>query len=88
MADVQVTCINKPNRNSLHEHITYLGNSTGKWPRAQVISWIENGANTFFTLERGKRANIVVRQGPTGKYVQTQADGQWTNNLLALSECP
>ena len=26
MADVQITCVNKPDRMSPHEHITHVGN--------------------------------------------------------------
>lgn len=88
MADVSVTCINKNPRNNTHEGITHLGGPKWKWPRADVIYSIEKKTNTFFTLENGKRANIGVVDGPNGKYVRTYADGQWTDNLLALPECP
>jgi hypothetical protein len=31
---------------------------------------------------------VHVRVSPSGrKYLQTQADGYWSNNLLALQEC-
>jgi len=91
MADVRVTCINKPDRFSRHEHITHLGNCPQwKWTREQVIASIDAGTNTFFVLDSasGKRANIAVRREP-GKapYVQTHADGVWNDNLLALPEC-
>jgi hypothetical protein len=87
MADLQVTCINKRDRNSLHEGITHLGGSNWRWTRAQVIEFIENKAHTFFTLVGGRRANVGVVDGPNGKYVRTYADGQWNDNLLALPEC-
>jgi len=90
MADVQVKCINKPHRESPHEHITHLGGDGGggwRWTRAEVIASIEAGTNVFYTLVGGKRADVVVREGPNGKYVQTRADGVWNNNLLALPEC-
>ena len=69
MADVQVTCINKQPRNNPHEGITHLGNLTGKWTRQQVIDWIEAKANTFFTVVKGKRADIGVVNGANGKYL-------------------
>ncbi|MQB43670.1 DUF3892 domain-containing protein [Rhizobium sp. ICMP 5592] len=87
MADVRVTCINKTPRNNTNEGITHLGNSTGKWTRQQVIDWIENKTDTFFTLANGKRADIGVVKGPNGKYLRTYADGVWNDNLLALPEC-
>jgi hypothetical protein len=89
MADVQVTCINKEPRNNPHEGITHLGNPAGnwKWTRQQVIDSINAGSNTFFTHVDGKRADIALVNGPNGQYVRTHADGQWNDNLLALSEC-
>ncbi|MET9221325.1 DUF3892 domain-containing protein [Streptomyces sp. NPDC003300] len=36
---------------------------------------------------RGNRAQVFVRTPAYGpKYLQTRADGVWTNNLLALPE--
>jgi hypothetical protein len=87
MADVQVKCINKRDRFSTHEGITHLGGAGWKWTRAQVIQSIEAKTNTFFTFERGKRAEVGVVDGPHGKYLRTYADGQWNDNLLALMEC-
>lgn len=95
MADVQVTCINKPDRMSAHEHITHLGNPNAtppwRWTREQVIQSIDAKTNTFYVLDpvTRKRADIGVFRVP-GKapFVQTYADGQWNNNLLSLNECP
>ncbi len=87
MADAQVTCINKQPRNDSHEGITHLGGRTWKWTRQQVISSIEGGTNTFFTMVDGKRADVGVVDGPNGKYVRTHADGYYNDNLLALPEC-
>jgi hypothetical protein len=87
MADVQVTCITKPNRNSPHESITHLGGSNWYWTRQQVITSIEAKTNTFYTMVGGTRANVAVVEGANGKYVRTHADGKWNDNLLALPEC-
>lgn len=90
MADVQVTCINKQPRNNPHEGITHLGGKGGngwRWTRQQVIDSINAKSNTFYTFEDGKRADVAVIHGPNGDYVRTHADGQWTDNLLALPEC-
>lgn len=88
MADVQVTCINKPDRNNSHESITHLGGPNWRWTTRQVIDSIKGGSNTFYTQVNGKRANIEVRRNAYGtEYLQTHADRQWNNNLLALSEC-
>lgn len=88
MADSQVTCINKEPRNDTHHGITHLGGPNWRWTRAAVIASIEGKTNTFFTLVNGRRAELAVRDGPNGKYVQTHADGAWSDNLLALGECP
>ena len=91
MADVMVTCINKLPRNNPHEGITHLGGTGGggwRWSSEQVIDSINAKSNTFYTLVNGKRANIHVVKGPNGPYLQTYADQQLNNNLLALPECP
>lgn len=92
MAEFQVTCVTKPNRYSQHEHITQLGGpGGGGWTLAtqEVINLIENKGETFYTLDGQKRANIGVRVHPQSrlKFVQTYADGDWNNNLLALDAC-
>lgn len=92
MADVQITCITKPNPRSPHEHITHVGNPpTWVWPREKVIASIEARTNTFFVLDprTGKRANVgVVREPGKAPYLRTYADGYWNDNLLSLIQCP
>ena len=94
MADVQVTCIIKPNPQSPHEHITHLGNPAvgWRWTREQVIASIEASTNTFYVLDPriGKRANVGVVRPGGGRtpFLQTYADGDWNNNLLSLNQCP
>lgn len=87
MADTLVTCISKPDRNSSHEHITHLGGHAWQWTTQEVIASIENGTNTFYTSVGGKRADIGVRERNGRKFVQTNADGYWNDNLLALDTC-
>ena len=92
MADCQVTCIDKPDPQSPHEHITHLGNPAlgWKWTREQVIASIDAGANTFFVIDpyNGKRSDVgVVRPAGWPAYVRTYADGDWNNNLLSLNQC-
>ncbi|MFZ5790706.1 MAG: DUF3892 domain-containing protein [Pseudomonadota bacterium] len=88
MADVWVQCINKTPRDDTHQGITYLGGPGWKWTRQEVIASIKNGSNTFYTFVGGKRADVKVRETADGReYVQTQADGYWNDNLLALPEC-
>lgn len=93
MADVQITCITKIHPQSSHEHITHVGNPAAnwKWPREQVIASIDAKTNTFYVLDSctGKRADVgVVRLLGRAAYLQTHADGDWSNNLLSLNQCP
>lgn len=89
MADVQVTCTTKGQHN--HKAITHLGGPGGggwKWTKKQVIDSINAKSNTFFTSVDGRRADIGVVSDPDGDYLRTHADGVWTDNLLALQNCP
>jgi hypothetical protein len=91
MADVRVSCVNKIPRDNPHEGITHIGGAGGdgwKWAREQVIQSINNGTNTFYVLADGRRADVAVVNGQNGPYLRTHADGNWTDNLLALPECP
>jgi hypothetical protein len=94
MADYRIDCINKPDRNSSHEHITHVGgpkpDGNGRWRDTvpNVVNFIETKTHRFYTRENGVTAWVYVRTSTSGhKYLQTQADGVWTNNLLALKEC-
>ena len=94
MADVQVTCITKAHPSSRYEHITHLGNPAAgwRWTREQVIQSIEARTNTFYVVDRltGRRAYIGVARPANGgsPWLQTYADGKWTDNLLSLDQCP
>ena len=93
MADVQVTCINKTDRDSTHEHITHVGGTGGggwRWAREKVIASIEDGSNTFYVKDAaGHRSEVGVIDPGNGrsKYLRTHADGDWNNKVLALPEC-
>jgi hypothetical protein len=92
MADCQITCVNKPNRFSTHEHISHIGNVVGGWKitRESAIQSIDSNTNSFYTIDAttGKRAEIgVVREAGKHPYLRTHADGKWNDNLLALAEC-
>ena len=94
MTDLLVSCIKLVPHHSPYEGITHLGGSTGVgggwcWTREQVISGIEKHGKTFFTRALdGQRAEVLVVNGPTGKYVRTHADMEWTDDLLLLARCP
>lgn len=92
MQEYEVTCINKPDRSSSHEHITHIGNIAGNWrlTREDAIRRIDSKESAFYTVDRstGKKVYIgVVREAGRSPYLRTYADGKWNDNLLALAEC-
>jgi hypothetical protein len=92
MAEFEVNCITKPNRESRHEHITHIGNTNNGWQitRETAIIRIESKQEAYFTIDRqtGKRAYIgVIREAGKHPYLRTHADGKWNDNLLAQREC-
>ena len=92
MAEYHVTCINKPEHLSSHEHITHIGNLAERWrvTREAAIHQIENKISQFYTIDRttGKRCYVgVVREVGKNPYLRTHADGKWNDNLLAQAEC-
>lgn len=92
MAEYHVTCINKPEHLSSHEHITHIGNLAEHWrvTRETAIYQIDNKINQFYTIDRttGKKCYVgVVREPGKNPYLRTHADGKWNDNLLAQAEC-
>jgi hypothetical protein len=92
MKEYEVTCINKPDRSSSHEHITHIGNIAGNWrlTREDAIRRIDSKESAFYTVDRstGKKVYIgVVREASRAPFLRTYADGKWNDNLLALAEC-
>jgi len=90
--DLQISCINKTNRQDPHDRIHSVGGETsnGRWKKSQTtaISEIEGKVNTFFTRVNGSRANVIVAVHNGNKYIKTENDGLHPNNLLSLAECP
>ncbi len=92
MAEYQVTCINKPHRESTHEHITHIGDLTEKWrlTREAAIAQIDAKQSEFYTIDRttGKKCYVgVVRDSNRAPFLRTHSDGKWNDNLLAQPEC-
>src|SRR5260370_906815 len=93
MKEFEVTCINKPDRFSSHEHISHIGHTAGQWSvtRELAIKKISSKDEAFYMIDRttGKRIYVGVVRGDGKKapYLRTHADGKWNDNLLALPEC-
>ncbi len=94
---IRITCINKSNgyHQDPHHAIQSLGwknDSTGedgKSSRLEIYDWLKNKNGSAYVLDQlGNRAAVHPRENSAGtKYVQTVADGKWTDNLLSLPEC-
>ena len=60
------------------------------WSRTktQAISDIEAGRESYYVQDsRGRRANIHVVNGPTGKYLRTVPNSSCSDNLDNLPNC-
>jgi hypothetical protein len=90
----EILCINKTNRSSEHERISYIGglNTDGtRWKVTQeaAIEGIENGTWEFYVHRGGKIVDVIVSTSSLGnKYIKTKNDGAQPDNLLSLGECP
>lgn len=62
MPEHQVTCINKPNHYSPHEHIMFIGNLEGRWRLSteSAIYQIDNHVNQFYTVEKSTREKCYI----------------------------
>lgn len=88
MPNLQVTCTLKSG--TTHESITHLGGEEGGgwlWAKEHVITAIEAKTHSFYTFENGRRAIVGIVDGPP-KHLRTHVNGEWTNHLLALPNCP
>lgn len=92
--EVQISCINKTNRQSAHERISHVGgmNPDGtrwKLPLDQAIAGIKADKWRFFVSVGGRKVYVVIARSAQGhEYLKTEADGEQPNNLLSLPECP
>ncbi len=91
---VQITCINKSDRDNPYERITHVGGGQtllSSWRKTQeeAIAEIENGESQFFVSVGGKSVWVIVAVSRyDNKYLKTENDGEDPNNLLSLPECP
>jgi len=93
MSQYQVTAIRKPNRLSLHEHITHIGNRIAGWiiTREDAIQQIDSNTDSFYVVDPRNPNRVawvgVVREHGKSPYLRTHADGYWNDNLLSLPQC-
>ena len=92
MTEYEVTCIDKPHRDSTHEHISHIGNMKEGWrlTRMSAIAHIDSKADAFYIVDRstGKRCYLgVMREQGKAAYLRSYSDGKWNDKLLELEEC-
>jgi hypothetical protein len=92
MAKYHITCINKPEHDNKHEHITHIGNSAEGWriTREEAIKEIDSGTDDFYTIDAttGRKCEIlVVREHGKNPYLRSHADGKPNDNLLEQQDC-
>jgi hypothetical protein len=94
---VRITCINKSGGRHADPHhaIEKFGwtneetGATGVSTRLEMHDFIKNKNGTAYVRDtRGNTAHVRADENANGtRYVQTYADGVWTDNLLSLPEC-
>jgi hypothetical protein len=95
---IRITCIRKSGGNHADPHhaiedLTWINEETGEKgvsTRLTIYDWILNKNGAAYVKDfRGNKAIVGTRENTHGtKYLQTYADQVWTDNLLALPECP
>jgi Protein of unknown function (DUF3892) len=93
---VRVTCIKKSGgyHENPHEAISTFGwtnEQTGESntsTREQMWEWVTNGGYAYVKDRYSNVARVLAKTNSRGThYLQTEADGKLTNNLLELPEC-
>jgi hypothetical protein len=93
---IRIICINKDhgNHSNPHEAISRFGwiadgdTVTKHSNMAQMVEFVSNKANHAYVKNDGETAYCYVNVSAAGnKFIQTWADGDWRDNLLALPEC-
>jgi hypothetical protein len=91
---VQIRCVNKRDRPNPHERITHVGGFvTSQWKLTQeaAIDLIERREWDFYVALPGSSKTVWAEVGVSrfgNKYLRTQGDDDYRNNLLSLPECP
>lgn len=93
---VRVTCINKSGgyHENPHEAISRFGwineqtYETNYSTREEMWTWVKNGGQAYVRDAYNNVARVVAKTNSWGtRYLQTEADGLPTDNLLSLPEC-
>lgn len=84
MAERRVTRTAK----DFYRDITALCGWWGRASKAEAIKDIEYGLHTYYVQDDfGRRADVHVVRGPTGKYLRTDPNSSCSDNLDNLPDC-
>jgi len=93
---VRITCINKSGgyHENPHEAISTFGwtdeqtGQSGRSDREQMWTWVTNGGEAYVRDAYGNGVGVLAKTNGRGThYLQTEANGKLTDNLLKLPEC-
>lgn len=94
--EIQITCANKPSGDlqNPHEAISDYGwldpsGNSDVSLRQVMVDWAKKAGNRAFVKDSyGNKVYCEVRKNSNGtEFLQTFADGKWTDNLLSLPSC-
>lgn len=88
VAEREVTCVKKHPQHDAHKGITHLGGRGWQMTRWQMTAAMNSGGETFYVQVGRQRASIQVVEDRDEAYLRTVVGNQWTDDLLALPECP
>lgn len=92
VSTLQIMCVGKTNRQSVHARISHLGGVNGDdvhWRLSidEAIEGAESRRLKFYINVKGQSHWIVVATSYLGiKYLKTKIDGDQPNKLLSLPE--
>jgi hypothetical protein len=91
---LQITGIRKPDPDDPHEAISHYrwhdnsDNTNGIDEREALIKWMKANKVDAYVADGTDKVWCEIRENRySTKYLQTYADGKWTDNLLALPQC-
>jgi histone H3/H4 len=87
MPRLQITCINKADRQNPHERIQNVGGAGFKFSQPDAIKCIEQRLHSFYVSVGGNTVNVIIATHNGNKYIKTENDGIQPDNLLKLPEC-
>lgn len=84
MSDRRVTSTGKDADGDITKLCGYWGSAS----KHQAIIDIENGSHTYYVQDQyGRRADVQVVNGQTGKYLRTDPNSTCSDNLDNLPDC-